>query len=676
MFFRILHLMMSLRLLATSICCLVLGSAAQAQVASIGIKGGYQYVMNTSEIAVIQGSTDCGQFSTGNSSGFFAGLTGEYSLFGDALELAGGIVYSLRPAQLSTTTVDGFEVLDPNTNTYVPMVRDHVFTSSLGYIAVELGIRSRPFASLPLYVRASFDAGNPLVNATYEQTEQISSPSGVLFPDGTQRRTTGSGEFPGLGTAMGVTGALGVALELSKRVELCPEVFYRYGLNSITSTSTWKQSFAGAGIQVRYRMFSDEKPPAPPEPPPPPPPVIVEAPPPPPPAPVPVPVPVVIASVSSQPLEIRETVVTQTFPLLPYVFFDSVSASLRPQYVGSENVSTFSELELPKQTLPIYYRMLDIIGARMRATPKAMLTVTGTTDGIEGGSPEKRSALASLRAKSVIGYMRQRWDLSEDRFVVRTTNLPSLVSNEQYSQGIEENRRVELSSNDGSILDPVVHTRFNEYVPVQPHHDFAVNVANPEQSKTWSLNVDHRDRGIGRRSGTDAPPAEISFDLSQEMTDKLGPVVGRADTLDASLAIVQRDGSPATATTRFPVVKTVSNYEVSRLSLIVFDFDRADISEQNKEMMRRVVKSASGEGSVATIVGSTDRLGELDHNMTLSTERARSVERFVRLIAPSLRISEVKGIGPAELPYSNDLPEGRFYCRTVSLTITTPLRER
>ncbi|MCX6140201.1 MAG: hypothetical protein NTX15_05125 [Candidatus Kapabacteria bacterium] len=92
--------------------------------------------------------------------------------------------------------------------------------------------------------------------------------------------------------------------------------------------------------------------------------------------------------------------------------------------------------------------------------------------------------------------------------------------------------------------------------------------------------------------------------------------------------------------------------------------------------MRRVVKSASGEGSVATIVGSTDRLGELDHNMTLSTERARSVERFVRLIAPSLRISEVKGIGPAVLPYSNELPEGRFYCRTVSLTITTPLRER
>ncbi|MCX6140203.1 MAG: hypothetical protein NTX15_05135, partial [Candidatus Kapabacteria bacterium] len=255
------------------------------------------------------------------------------------------------------------------------MVRDHVFTSSLVYIAIELGLRSRPVESLPFYVRASFDAGNPLVNATYTQTEQISSPNGVLFPDGTQRRTTGSGEFPGLGTAIGLTGALGAAFELSKHVELCPEIFYRYGLNSITSTSNWKQSFAGAGIQIRYRMFSDEIPPPPPapEPPPPPPaPVIVEAPPPPPP-----PIPVVIASVSSAPLEIRETVVTQTYPLLPYVFFDSVSSALRPQYVGSDNVSTFSELQLPKQTLPIYYRMLDIVAARMRALPKSTLTVTG-----------------------------------------------------------------------------------------------------------------------------------------------------------------------------------------------------------------------------------------------------------------------------------------------------------
>ena len=660
------------RVLSIAVSSLIALSIGHAQVPSIGVKGGYQFVMNTSTIPVISGSTDCGQFPNGNSSGFFAGISGEYSLFGDALELSGAVVYSLRPARLSTITVDGFEVLDPNTNTYVPMSRNHVFATSLGYVAVELGLRSRPVESIPLYIRASFDAGNPLVSAKFQQTEEITSPSGILFPDGTQRRSTGQGDFPGLGTAIGISGALGAVITLSKYVELCPEVFYRYGLNSISSMANWKQSFAGAGLQLRYRMFSDEIP----APEPTPPPLVVEAPPPPPPPAEPEPIPAVIASVRSQPLEMRETVVTQTYPLLPYIFFDSASTSLRSQYVGSDDVASFNEFQLPKQTLPIYYRMLDIVGARMKKNPRSVLTVTGTTDGIEASTSDQRIKLALARAESVVAYMQQRWGLSENRFVVRTTERPVLFSNEDYAQGIEENRRVELSANDGIVLDPVVHTRFNEYVPVQPHHDFAVIVRNPSQSRTWSLNVNHRERRIGERAGGEAPPAQISFDLTQEMTDKLGPVIGATDTLDAVLEIVQREGSPVNATTRFPVVKTVSNFEVSRLSLIVFDFDRADISEQNKEMMRRVVQSSSSEGSVASIVGSTDRLGELQHNMTLSTDRSQSVERFVRLIAPSLRISEVKGVGPAVLPYSNELPEGRFYCRTVSLTITTPLRER
>lgn len=640
------------------------------QVPSIGIKGGYQYVMNTSSIPVIAGSTDCGVFSNGNSSGFFGGLTAEYALFGDAFELSGAVVYSYRPAQLTATNTDGFEVLDPNSNTYMPMSRQHVFTSTLAYVSVEMGLRSRPVESLPLYVRASFDAGNPLVDATYKQTEQIVSPQGMLFPDGTQRRTVGSGEFPGLGTSMGVTGALGAAIALSKHVELCPEVFYRYGLSSITSTATWKQSFAGAGLQLRYRMFDDSPPPQPPPPPipEPEPPVVVQAPPP------VVVIPAVIASVSSQPLEIRETVVTQTFPLLPYVFFDSTSSTLRAKYTHSDDVASFSEMALPKQTLPIYYRMLDIIGARMKATPGAILTVTGTTDGIESATTEQRSALATARAKSITSYLQRRWGIADARLKSRSSDRPALVSNEQYPMGVEENRRVELTSSDGTILDPVVHTRFNEYVPVQPHHDFSVDIQNPAQAQSWAFDVHHHERGLGARSGSEAPPQLISFDLTQEIIDKLGPVLGRTDTLNASLLIRQRNGNPVTALTTFPVVKTVSNYEVSRLSLIVFDFDRAVISEQNQNMMRRVVTSAASEGSVATIVGSTDRLGELYHNMNLSADRAKSVEIFVRLVAPSLKITEVKGIGPAIIPYSNDLPEGRFYCRTVSLTITTPLR--
>ena len=118
----------------------------------------------------------------------------------------------------------------------------------------------------------------------------------------------------------------------------------------------------------------------------------------------------------------------------------------------------------------------------------------------------------------------------------------------------------------------------------------------------------------------------------------------------------------------------MSNYEVSRLSLIVFDYDKADINAANKKMMERVISESARDGSTASVIGSTDRLGEADHNMQLSRQRAEAVSSLAQTIAPSLNVQEVKGIGSSVLPYDNSLPEGRFYCRTVSLTITTPLR--
>lgn len=644
----------------------------RAQPASIGVRGGYLHVANQSTIPVIFSSNDpdCGAFSDGVSPGIYAGVTGDYAVLGDALELGVGLTFQQRPARLVVNTQAGFEVLDPASLQYVPLVRENVFESTLGYVAFEAHIRSRPIEGLPIFIRASFDAGNPLIASTYSQTEQIVSPDAVLFPDGRQIRTTGEGPFPGLGTSLGVGGGIGIVLELTKDVEIAPEVSYRYGINSVTSSTTWNQSWIGAGIALRYRIREDQAAPPPPPPDPEPAPIVEAAPP------EPEPAPAVIASISTTPLEIRETVVTQTFPLLPYLFFDSASSVLPAKYIHVDNTAHFNERDLAKETLPIYYRILDVLGARMKATPNAKLVVTGTTDISEGTSNDERSAIAVARARSTADYLSKRWGITADRITVRGSAKPSNPSRESYTEGAAENRRVELSSADETLLGPIVHTRFNEYVPVQAQHDFSTSIRNPERAEQWNLRVEHDGKQIGLRTGKLLPPETLTFNLNQEMTNQLGPVAGSLDTLVATLEVEQVDREPARAVAEFPLRKTVSNYEVSRLSLIVFDYDKSDISDQNREMMQRVVASAAGPGSTARIVGTTDKLGERDHNMTLSQDRAESVERFVRSIAPSLTIQEVKGIGPDQLPYDNSIPEGRFYCRTVSLQITTPLRVR
>jgi outer membrane protein OmpA-like peptidoglycan-associated protein len=65
-------------------------------------------------------------------------------------------------------------------------------------------------------------------------------------------------------------------------------------------------------------------------------------------------------------------------------------------------------------------------------------------------------------------------------------------------------------------------------------------------------------------------------------------------------------------------------------------------------------------------------MGEEDLNLKLSDKRAKSVLK-------RLEISEninYEGKGESELLYDNSLPEGRFYCRTVTIDIETPIKNK
>ena len=70
------------------------------------------------------------------------------------------------------------------------------------------------------------------------------------------------------------------------------------------------------------------------------------------------------------------------------------------------------------------------------------------------------------------------------------------------------------------------------------------------------------------------------------------------------------------------------------------------------------------------IYGYTDRMGEEKVNKRISEQRAKAVAS--RLKIPK---STYAGIGESQLLYNNDTPEGRFYCRTVTITIETPINQ-
>lgn len=639
----------------------------------LGVIGGYAFMDNRTKLPVYFNAPSCGSFSNGRSQDLFLGLTIDFP-FTKYFSVSGRILYSQRPASLSMQTSNGLESYDLEKNAYVPFVRENVYTANLKYISLDAGVRFSPLVflglSIPLYLRASADGGDPVFGTSFIQTEEIIQPRALLFPSGLKRQTLFEGDMDNTTTQFGATLSAGYDFQPSKRLFISPEVGYRKGLTSVVRNADWSIDMVYAAVNVRLTL-ADDPPPLPLPPTPPPKPIPAE--------PKPIakkePLPLVIQSYNTNPLEIQETVVTETYPLLPYIFFDSTSSAMRSRYQQKPNTADFDERALSKQTLSIYYELLNIVGKRMQNIPKATITITGTTDGRELPTAPARKKLAEDRAKSVIDYLTSVWGIEQSRIQLKTEDIPSLSSNPNYTEGLQENRRVEISSSMPEILAPVVHSRFMEYTPVNNKQVFAVQALRPERAASYEARVLRYGRTLASQQGSGVP-AMIPFVIDTSVMISMGSSIATRDSLEGYLTIQQNDGgTPVSATCRFPIIKSQNQFEVSRLSLIVFDFDRADINSANRAMMERFVKEAISPNSTITITGSTDRLGEMQYNQTLSQLRADAGKNLLLELNPSARIETSRGIGSSVLKYDNDLPEGRYYCRTVSIMVQTPMKK-
>lgn len=95
-------------------------------------------------------------------------------------------------------------------------------------------------------------------------------------------------------------------------------------------------------------------------------------------------------------IQIEEIETTETFPLLPYVFFNEGEyelSSTAQHVLNSAESKAFSEKNISSSTLNIYKDMLNIIGFRMQAEKGSVLIIgnnnTSGKDTIEGISEKE-----------------------------------------------------------------------------------------------------------------------------------------------------------------------------------------------------------------------------------------------------------------------------------------------
>lgn len=644
-----------------------------------GVRVGYLENYHQTNAEIVAGCPVCGNFSNGTGGGYQIDLFGEVPFnFYRRLDLTFGLGFAERGGAFGQAETSELPILYPNNNTYGPLTRENTFSANLPYLDFSAGLRVTPIKKFAGYLSAALDAGIPLGHlATYTQTESILAPQGVVYPQNNSTTLVDAqGPLAGMNTLFGITGIIGYELPFGPILTASPELSYYYPLNNVESGRSWRVSSVSVGVAIRWNrpsnspqeelMLQPEKPAKPP---------IVQREDPNALAPK-----LSVAPLTNEPFHIIETTVTETFPILPYIFFDSASATLPDRFaqLSSTQVMQFKESELPHRSLESYYQILNVVGSRMLANPDATLTINGTTDGQEGkssadGMHDVEKDLAQRRAFAVRDYFVNVWHIDPERFILTTSDVPKNPSSTEYPEGFEENRRVELSSDNDQILKPIIHERFREESAFPKEIPIALSASSSIGVRNWHLAIASHGNTVYETSGDGTPPNSTQWKPSDGQVESLAKTLGSKDSLTLTLDAIATNGAHSSEQAPLPAAKSINPFELSRLSLIVFDFDQSAIDEQNKRMIAQFVAKSLYSSSTATITGSTDNLGELDHNQKLSEARAFNVRDLIIADKPTATITSTKGIGPSNLLYDNHLPEGRYYCRTVKVEVETPL---
>lgn len=382
-------------------------------------------------------------------------------------------------------------------------------------------------------------------------------------------------------------------------------------------------------------------------------------------------------------LVMKEVLSWDLYPLLSYVFFDKNSATIPERYLNFENSAAIKEFNFTDSTikggtLDKYYHVMNIYAYRMLQRPNAKLVITGTNDNT---TPEEKGniELSKKRAQVVYDYFKNVWNIPAERMTMQFVNLPKTPSNPKDTLGWQENRRVEIYCEDWEVAKPV----FEKDPKIFPQ---------PE-TMNWVLNNGIEEKLIAKRrieitrngqpwnTITDDKITPEKIDWNWTNTNKEYPKDEAKYT--AKLIVTTQSGAECMSEPiDIPVMQVRTEKKQTgegadslyeNYSLILFPFNSYDPGPLNDRIMNDYVYNRCQPSSKIEITGHTDIIGLYETNKKLSVNRAGTVYKGINgKTRGAVNALKSDGVGEDAPLYTNDLPEGRFYNRTVQVKITTP----
>ena len=596
-----------------------------------------------------------------------------------AMGFGAGLVFTMPIGQMLTLQARGaFSTQDVTMQTdeartvflygqAVPGLFRHTLATSIQGIGVDALLGYHPADNITLALGPSFFI--PL-SPTYAQTETIVSPAAGGFDiTGSERmRAIGSGALPGVAAVSPAVTAMvqyDIPLDKQRRVVLSPEITATMGLTDLVvmdqAASSWRMHALRAGVTLTYALQS---------------------------------------AAGNDPYEleyedgdslrgsilatalrpdggeyplssirIEQAVVTRSKPLLPYLFFDEKRAQLPQRYVqrSLKTSPEFDERQFHDATaMQTYYDILNIIGRRMQQRPRAVLTVTGLAH--DQGSERGRKDIAAGRAYAVKDYLVTAWNINAARIRAGFTDVELDAARLDDDRYMDEQRRVELTSDDAELLADV-WTSDTSWISQPSAVRFTPTVSTREDIASWSVVLRQDSIDVAQWSDEDAMPPIIDWDVTSDRS--IGKL--RTGELSYLLSVIDDDDASLQATgSVIPITvlsiddkraKGLRGTRTDRHTFIGFDVADAEPTQAHKRLADRIKQASTGAVSIR-IDGYTDSMGDAQYNITLSKRRADAVGT---LLGGS--ISNSTGHGAAVQRYDESLPEARLYARSVEVEI-------
>jgi outer membrane protein OmpA-like peptidoglycan-associated protein len=379
--------------------------------------------------------------------------------------------------------------------------------------------------------------------------------------------------------------------------------------------------------------------------------------------------------------------VKETFPLINSVFFNMGSTEIPSRYVqlSSAQATSFKEDQLQQgqpdnlnrgrsaRQLAVYHNILNIIGDRMRSNPQSTISLVGASD--------KNPSEGKMLAENIKQYLVNAFGIDASRISTEGRDKPLIPSEQPGASNEltllhEGDRRVDIVSTSPELLMQVggITSPFLKPVqisavqedPLDSHVIFNADGAS-ESLNSWSVDVTDEQGNVQHygpytQDQESVPGKTIlgnntqgNYTISMIGETKSGQTIKK----ESSVSLMKMDDP---------------KQEGLRYS-ILFDFDKSTSIATYQNFLTDIVTPLIPENGTVIIHGHTDIIGEEKYNLNLSNERATGAQKIIEQALSKAGKKGVKfetyGFGEDTnmAPFENNLPEERFYNRTVIIDI-------